>query len=99
MRNSQEGFTIIELLILIVVLAFFTALIVGILTLCMGNFWITEDGVLRKIQFRNPQAVQILDVERRVWDYSLVTVKNKDGTQTTYIVDANVLFNYRVKPF
>jgi hypothetical protein len=87
--------TLIELL---VVLALLFMLCVALPALFAGNFYITEDGVLKAIQVHHPQAVSVLSVERCVFDYSIVIVANRDGSRSTYVVDSNILFNYTIAP-
>jgi len=95
--KSRKGFTLIELLIVLAVVAILCFLL-WIPLLC-GNFWFTYEGVLTKIQFaENPEAEKIVDVNRNVYSYSEITVRNKDGSNSAYNLDTCVLFSYRLIP-
>lgn len=95
-RNSK-GFTLIELMIVlaiicILVVGFGLGLIGGV---AMGNGWFFENDVLRKIQLNHPQASKIIDTERNIWRYSVITVE-ESGQKKQYGLDSNVLFNYKI---
>ncbi|MDP2655812.1 MAG: type II secretion system protein [bacterium] len=95
--KKNRGFTLIELLIVVatvfMIVVVFGAGIVG--TLCMGNQWFTEDGVLRKIQVNHPSASQVVDVSRKVFRHSVITV-NEAGQKKQYCLDSDIMFDYEV---
>jgi hypothetical protein len=75
------------------------ALFVGVYsTLMAGNFWFTEEGVLREIRLSEPAAKTVLTSKRAVWDDSKITVELEDGSRKVFALDTNMLFNYAVKP-
>ena len=71
--------------------------LIGILglycTIAKGNFWYTEQGVLRELQIENPGIARIMKVKTGVIDYTEITVQNNDGSTKTYYLDSDVLFN------
>lgn len=98
MKKSRKGFTLIELLVLFAIIAILCFLLLVIPLLC-GNFWFTYEGVLTKIQFaENPEAEKIVDVNRNVYSYSEITVRNKDGSNSKYNLDTCILYSYRLIP-
>ena len=97
MRNNK-GFTVIELMFVMVITMILLGYGVIYSAILAGNFWFTEDGVLRKIQIQDETAVSVIDSNRNVFWDSGVTVIDKDGDKTDWKVDANILFDYEVKP-
>lgn len=99
MVKVQKGFTLIELLIVMavifVIVIFFGVLLYG--TLLKGNFWYTEDGVLKALQFEHPQVEKVLKTTRNLWDYSEIIVQ-EGGERKTYYLDTNILGNYEFPP-
>lgn len=91
--KGNKGFTMVELLVVMAII-YIIAMVPVVL---MGNFWYTEAGVLKKIKLDNSTAVEVVDTERNVLRYSVVTVKNKDGGYEKYLLDTDILFNYEVK--
>lgn len=93
--KNNKGFTLVELLIVIFIIGtvFVCAGVIG--TAIMGNQWYTETGVLRKIQLEHPAATEIIDTQRNVWRYSVITVR-EDAVNKKYYLDTNILFNYKV---
>lgn len=62
-----------------------------------GNFWYTEAGVLRNMQFNNPDTNRIVDTEIGVWDYSKI-IAEENGSQAVYYLDTNILTNHKLYP-
>jgi len=95
--KNNKGFTLIELIIVVVIMfivvGFFGIGVIG--TGIMGNQWYTEAGTLRKIQLEHPAVTEILDTQRNVWSYSVITVK-ENGINKKYYLDSNILFNYKI---
>jgi prepilin-type N-terminal cleavage/methylation domain-containing protein len=96
----KSGFTIVELLMVVAIIAFIVGVIgfgfIGVV--CMGNQYFTPDGVLKKVQLTNTDAVALVDTERNIFRKSVITVKMRSGLTARYRVDSNVLFNYAVTP-
>lgn len=93
--RNQKGFTLIEIMIV-----FAICFIIGVVfiagiyrTLLKGNFWYTDEGVLKALQFERPNVTKILKTERNAWDYSRIIVQEEDF-QKIYYLDTNILFNY-----
>ena len=99
MKNlkNRRGYTLIELLISIISLLVMLVVAVMILLLPSANFWITEDGVLKAAKVANPASAEILQFERNAISLSKIVVRNSDGTQSTYEVNSNILFNYTLR--
>ena len=96
--RKNRGFTLIELLIVVAMVTILIVTVYGFLicTVVKGNFWFTEDGVAREIQFgRQGTVVQVVKTERRVFDLSRVVV-TENGVMKTYCLDTDVLFNYSI---
>lgn len=92
--KRQEGFTIIEVFIVIAIIGII--IFWGFIgcTIVKGNFWLTEDGVLKDLQINYPEVSEILRVNRNIFSYSEIYVENEDGSRGTYELDTCVLFNY-----
>jgi hypothetical protein len=63
-------------------------------TVFKGNFWFSEDSVLRELRVDRTEAVRVLKTERNVYSDSVITVENKDGSRADYCLDSDVLWNY-----
>lgn len=92
MRLNQKGFTLIELLLCLAIGLIVTSLVLGLTTLIRGNFWYTEESVLKALRSENPKIEEVTTV-RNVWDYSEVTAKEGDVYIIRYL-DSNILWNY-----
>ncbi len=92
--RGERGFTLIELMIVFVA----TGVIVGVVSaccaLCAGNFWYSEQGVLRALQSDHPNITKVELIERHVYDYSIVVAKQGDQ-EMMFFLDSNMLFNYK----
>lgn len=97
MLRNQKGFTLGELMIAITII--FGLLIVGYIfllrTICMGNFWFTEDGVLREIKINHPVVTEVLKSTKNIFSKSVIVVK-EGGEIKNYCLDSDVFFNYEV---
>lgn len=93
LKNQRErGFTLIELIIVIWLIGF-VGMLLFYATLLKGNFYYTQDGVLKALQFEKPNVTKILKTERNIWSYSRIFVE-ESGARKVYCLDTNVLFNY-----
>lgn len=94
-RRTNSGFTLIELLV--VVLVFFVITFGGyyllLRTICKGNFWFTEEGVMRELRAERQKVSALLKTERNILDPSVITVR-EDGEAKKYYLDSDLLFNY-----
>lgn len=98
--RNRGGFTAIELMIfaaIIAVLAIVVCYYLLFIPILCGNFYFTEDGVLRELKVDHPQATEILKVKRNVLNNSIITVK-ESGERKSYGLDTNILFNYKFEP-
>lgn len=96
-RRSCRGFTLHELFIVIQMIFSLGALTVGFFGLPMANIWVTKDGVLGAAKVFNPKSREVLMIRRGMVDFSVITVKNSDGSCTSYEVDSNIFFNYKLR--
>ena len=91
MRN--KGFTLIEVAIAVVVVF----IVVGVLGIyggiIKGNFWVSEESALKAIKRIEPNMVEVVEMNRRVWRYSKVIARDKDGVEHEFGIDANILQN------
>lgn len=92
---GNRGFTLIELLIVIAIVCNVAIFVLLEITIIMGNQWYTEAGALKQIQVEHPTATEIIDTQRNLWKYSVITVKEK-GVSKTYYLDSNIFFNYEI---
>jgi hypothetical protein len=92
-RNSQRGYTVLELFIVVFVIGilFVGVVMVGV-GIC-GNQWYTEGGVLRELQIQHPNATKVMASERNVFAGSRVTVE-QEGKPVVYCFGSNIMFNY-----
>ena len=98
--NNESGFAIWEVLsaifVLTVACVFWIDIVLG------GNFWYTENGVLKEIQLQYPETTEIIHTQRNIFAYSVITVRTvregdaavKKYIENKYYLDSNVLFNY-----
>jgi competence protein ComGC len=93
---KKQGFALIELLIVLLILILAFGFI--ILSLAKANIYYTEADVLKKLQVENPSIEKIVDSTRNCVAYSEILVVDKQGNKTTYLLDTNILFNYKLKP-
>ena len=54
MLQKKDGYTLIELSITIVIIAFVIGLLSIFVIVCKGNFWYTEAGVLKELRIDHP---------------------------------------------
>ena len=96
-NRSKSGFTLIELLIVVVILVIvigYLALYLGLICgIAMGNYWVSDEGALKAVQVDNPEVTEVVKIQRNIWDYSVVTVKNEFGKNVEFLLDTDVLWN------
>jgi len=97
MKKKNRGFTIIELIIVVIILAAF--LVIGVLGfgvyggVITGNAWFNDATALTAVKRINPDAVAIVDYDRNIWALSQVTAKDTSGTLTVYDLNTNVAWD------
>ena len=80
--KALRGFTLFELLIVLLVVAFLVTGVCYLLiggAVVMGNQWFIKDDVLKKIQLDHPNTTRVVDAERNVFKYSVITVEQGGG--------------------
>jgi len=98
--GNDRGQNTVEYLIMLSCLFGFVGFVmkfVIVLTVIMGNFWFKDQSLLRKLQVKRPGIVQLLDTNRKIWRYSVITVK-EGGATKEYYLDSNILFDYKLSP-
>lgn len=98
--KSNKGFTLGEMfVVMFAIFVIVVVLFVGVYSsLLAGNFWFTEEGVLKEIRLSEAKAKTVLTSKRGVWKDSEITVELEDGRRQVFTLDTNILFNYEVKP-
>ena len=97
MRKGQEGFTLVELMIVVVIIGIVVVGIGIIGTGVMGNYWFTENGVVEQLQEENPEVgvttMYNSGTNRNVWRSSVIVVNTSEGRMTCKL-DTDVFFDY-----
>lgn len=89
-KSDRKGFTVIELLVALAFIVFWVFIVPGILC---GNFWFTEEKVLRQLKYEHSGVTEIVKTKRGLYDYSVITVR-ENGAVKTYRLNSNIFFNY-----
>ncbi|MFA5188904.1 MAG: prepilin-type N-terminal cleavage/methylation domain-containing protein [Patescibacteria group bacterium] len=97
MRRNEKGYTSIELLIAIVILAIMASILIGGITIIRANCFWTSNKVFVQLQKEHPAASELLITksERHVWDYSKIAVV-ENGKIKTYCLDTNIFSDYEI---
>ncbi len=98
MKNGQTGLVLIELLIIVWILVFAIVGVGFIGGVVRGNYWVGEASALKAVQGVDSAMLEVVTLERHIWGYSKVTVRDKDGTEFEFAIDADVLQNRRAFP-
>lgn len=86
---KRNGFILIEFLIAVIFVG--VLVIIGIfLVLYCGNFWYSEEDILRGIKIDHPAVTEILNIKLGVIDKSIITVK-ENGVNHDYCLDTSIL--------
>jgi len=93
MLKRNDGVTLVELLIVMATIAILVVGILGVGFIGRGNFWYSNDGVLRELIVDHPKVTEFLKGKRNVFAKSVITVK-EDGVDQDYCLDTNILWNY-----
>ena len=103
MTRSKSGLTPKERLLLSILIIVIAGAVIGAIahmfvysTICRGNFWFTEAGVLREIQADHPDVQKIVRVDHNIWSDSRIEVETIAGDRVWYDLDTNVLFDYEL---
>lgn len=97
-RKRRSGFALWELLLIMVIIGAFVVgfgLIGGVV---MGNYWVGEKSALKAVRVEDPSMAELVTLERHVWGYSRVVVKDEEGNEQTFLLDADVLQNVTAMP-
>ncbi len=94
MLQKKDGYTLIELSITIVIIAFVIGLLSIFVIVCKGNFWYTEAGVLKELRIDHPGVIRVLKTKKNIFDESVITVKEGNETKD-YCLDTSIMWNYK----
>lgn len=78
MRTRKKGFTFIELLLVIAIVGVITSIAIPALVRE------SNEKLLREVRKTHPEAVLFVSAKRDAAARYVVTVKNKDGSVSTY---------------
>ena len=92
MNTRANGFTLIEMMIVVVIIAILASMI-WVFSLVSANFWCTDSGVERQLMGEHPQVTKMIKVERNIFTYSRVTAI-ENGQEKMFCLNSNLLFNY-----
>jgi hypothetical protein len=93
MNFNPNKVSIGEVLIVVfffVLIGFCGAIVV---TVCTGNMWFFEKGVLKELQVDHPRVTEIITTRREVFKRSVIIVEENEQRRTYYL-DTSILFNY-----
>jgi uncharacterized protein YbaR (Trm112 family) len=89
---NNKGITLVELVIVIVFCVMVPTIISSIF---MNNLYYTPNGVLEKIRFKIPEITRVA-IDRNYFSYSEITAQDIHGNERTFLLDTNVLFDYKI---
>ncbi len=104
MKNLRgcAGFALIESLIIHMIFVIVLLGVVGIVFIggvARGNYWVGEASALKAVQRVDSGMTELIVLERHIWKYSKATVRDKDGKEFEFAIDANILQNRRARPW
>jgi type II secretory pathway pseudopilin PulG len=78
MNRTQKGISLIELLLVLLIVGILEVVTISMLSIQR------DQSLLRKVQNTHPEAVEFVRASRDAAAHYVVTVKNKDGSESTY---------------
>ncbi|MDD5650680.1 MAG: prepilin-type N-terminal cleavage/methylation domain-containing protein [Candidatus Nanoarchaeia archaeon] len=90
---KNKGFTLIELMVVIVIIVLLFVVGFGIFGILKGNFWYSEDKVFQVLKTERPEITELISTQRHVFGKSIIKVR-ENGAVRIYYLDTNVLFSY-----
>ena len=95
LKNSRnKAFTLKEQLMVMFVLILLAIVFGGFFFgggVLMANYWVSEESALKAVQAVEPSATKVITLNRDVWAYSKVLVRDSDGYQREFYLNANIL--------
>jgi len=93
MLKNSKGFTLFELLAVIIMISCFAGVVFQAVAMVTGNFYFTERGILKELKVSHPTVSEILSTKRNIYSNSQIMVL-ENGEKKTYCLDSSILFNY-----
>jgi prepilin-type N-terminal cleavage/methylation domain-containing protein len=93
MLKQNDGFTLIELLVVIAITGILIGGIIGIGVIGCGNFWYSEDSILRELRADHQNITELLKTKRNIFAKSVIVVK-ENGVNHDYCLDSDVFWDY-----
>ena len=92
--TNNGGYTTSELLICLIILIIVAAVAFSATIFFTSNAWGVDDQTAFNVVLAiDDSAVSVKSLERHVIGYSQVIVGNRNGTETTYYLNSNLLKN------
>ena len=101
--RDNKGYTLVEVMIVVQICAILCLVFVPVIAVTMGNFYFTDDSIMKKVQRDYPDALEVYDTNRHVFAYSEAIVlfpKDENGKDVykVFLVDSCITFAMTVKP-
>lgn len=95
--RGSSGLVLIELLFIVWILVVVIVGVGFISGVVRGNYWVGEASALKAVQRVDSEMLEVVTLERHIWGYSKVTVRDKGGKEFEFAIDADILQNRRAQ--
>lgn len=94
-QSCDEVIGVLVVFVFVVgIMAAYYLVFLGIPAVLTGNYWYSENQVLRALKAEHPGITEILNTKRKVFALSVIIVK-ENGKRHDYCLDSNILQDYR----